>query len=399
MERWGACAIMLGLLTAGCGSDATSSADDAAGSGGISGTGGSPAASGGASAGTGGAAAGTGGASVGSGGTSAGTGGASAGTGGASAGTGGASGGSGDASVGTGGVSATGALPEGNNGIAARHRGDVGIEGDPAVLFADDFESYTKSSELDQKWTYFYQTQDVSITTTAANVYAGRQAVEFTIPQQTAELSDGLDKDISPEQDVLFLRYYGKIMAPFDVVGSSHNGAGMSAHYFGPNNQATPGVPANGTNKFLANLENWRGDTATASPGLLNMYVYHPEQRSNYGDHFFPDGKVMPNTSLADDFGPSFVARANLIPELDRWYCYELMVKANTPGQRDGRIAGWLDGALVMDFMNLHLRDVANLTINRVGVGLHIGSNPNGVAKRWCDNVVVAKSYIGPLVP
>jgi hypothetical protein len=196
---------------------------------------------------------------------------------------------------------------------------------------------------------------------------------------------------------VLFLRYYGKIMAPFDVVGSSHNGAGISAHYFGPNNQATPGVPANGTNKYLVNLEMWRGDTSTASPGDLNTYVYWPEQRSNYGDHFFPNGDVMPNTSIKDDFGSKFVSRPNLVPSLDEWHCYELMVRANTPGQRDGRIAGWFDGKLVMDFMNLRLRDVASLTMNRIQVGLHIGTNPNGVAKKWVDNVVAAKSYIGPV--
>jgi hypothetical protein len=265
------------------------------------------------------------------------------------------------------------------------------------VLFADDFESYAESSDLDQRWTYFYQTQYVTIATDPADVYAGSQALELTLPQQTAELSDGVDKDISPEQDVIYLRYYAKIMAPYDVVGSSHNGSSISAHYFLPGNQSTPGVPADGTNKFLVNLENWRGEATTASPGLLNVYVYHPEQRSQWGDHFFPTGLVSPNTSLAYDFGPDFVSRADLIPELDRWYCYELMVRANTPGLRDGRIAAWLDGVLVMDFMNLRLRDVASLTINRIGLSFHIGSNPNGEARKWYDNVVVATSYIGPL--
>jgi hypothetical protein len=108
---------------------------------------------------------------------------------------------------------------------------------------------------------------------------------------------------------------------------------------------------------------------------------------------------VMPNTSVKFDFGPNFVSRSQIIPELDRWYCYEFMVQANTPGQRDGRIAGWLDGKLVMDFMNLRLRDVASLKIDRFGISFHIGSNPNGEAKKWYDNVVAASSYIGPMVP
>jgi len=56
------------------------------------------------------------------------------------------------------------------------------------------------------------------------------------------------------------------------------------------------------------------------------------------------DGVVLPNSSVPGDFGDEFVARPNVVPELGRWYCYEFMVKANTPGERDGRIACWLDG-------------------------------------------------------
>jgi len=56
---------------------------------------------------------------------------------------------------------------------------------------------------------------------------------------------------------------------------------------------ATPGVPADGTNKFLVNLENWRGEEATPSPGPLNVYVYHPEQLSQWGDHFMPTGQRL----------------------------------------------------------------------------------------------------------
>ena len=146
------------------------------------------------------------------------------------------------------------------------------------------------------------------------------------------------------------------------------------------------------------NLENWRGEASTPSPGDLNVYVYHPEQRSDYGDHFFPDGTVLPNSSLPFDFGPDFESRPNIIQELDQWYCYEYRVRANTPGERDGQITIWLDGELVADFPNLRLRDVATLTIDRFGLSFHIGSNPNGETKKWFDNVVAATSYIGPMI-
>lgn len=287
-------------------------------------------------------------------------------------------------------------LPEGDNGIAASHAGDVGIENDPCAIFADGFEDYAKATDLGKRWDNAYQNNLIRFASEPGNFYAGAKAIEFTVPQMNAELSNGIDKIVKPERDLLFLRYYSKFQGPFDVVGSSHNGSMISAHYFN-GNMATPGVPANGTNKFLAGYEDWRGDVMTPSPGPLNIYIYHPEQRTNYGDHFFPTGLVMPNTSIKYDFGPKFVPRPDVTPKLDTWYCFEYMVLANTPGQRDGRIAFWLDGKLLADFRNLRLRDVATLTIDRFGLAFHIGSNPNGEQKKWYDNVVAATSYIGPL--
>jgi hypothetical protein len=289
-----------------------------------------------------------------------------------------------------------GAPPGG--GIAAMYPGDAGIGGDPRVLFADDFESYGDAGDLDTRWDAVYQLPQLRIETTPANVFAGAQSVEMTAPQQSAELSNTVGKVLAVEQDVLYLRYYSKYESTFDITGSSHNGGDISAHYF-VNGNATPGVPANGYNKFLVSYENWRGEVATPTPGDLNVYVYHPAQRSNYGDHFFPNGDVMPNTSIPGDFGPEFVARPNLIQELDRWYAYELMVRANTPGLRDGRITCWLDGEIVADFPNLVFREVDTLTIDRFALSLHFGENPTRETRKWYDNVVAATAYIGPMAP
>lgn len=296
-------------------------------------------------------------------------------------------------------ASAAAPLPEGDQGIAANYPGDVGIERAPKVVYADDFERYADASELADNWdAAVYQIDHIRIATEPENVYAGNQALEFKVPQQNAALSNAIDKVVSPERDMLFLRYYSKFQPPYDAVGSSHNGAMISAHYF-ENGRATPGVPANGTNKFLVDLENWRGDAAIPSPGFLNIYIYHPEQRSNWGDHFFPSGTVLPSSRVPFDFGPDFVSRPDIVSELGRWYCYEYMVQANTPGQRDGRIAFWFEGKLAADFQNLRLRDIERLQIDRFGLRFHIRSNPNGEARKWYDNVVAATSYIGPRFP
>ena len=136
-----------------------------------------------------------------------------------------------------------------------------------------------------------------------------------------------------------------------------------------------PGVRADGSNKFLVSYEAWRDNTATLNPGRLNAYIYHPEQRDIWGDHFFPTEIVLPFSSVPFNFGPEFISRPDVTPVLGRWYCYELMVMANTPGQRDGRIAFWLDGQLIADFPNLRLRDTTALKIDRFTLDLHVLNN------------------------
>ncbi|HZO15921.1 MAG TPA: hypothetical protein VFB62_21760 [Polyangiaceae bacterium] len=292
-------------------------------------------------------------------------------------------------------TTSTGGTPSGE-GIASKYPGDEGIENDPEVIFADGFETYSQATDLEQRWDAVYQLAQIRIATEPENIFHGSKAIEFTVPQMNNELSNATDKFVTNELDALYLRYYSKFQPPFDVVGSSHNGSMISAHYF-IDGQATPGIPADGMNKFLANLENWRGEAQTPSPGNLNIYIYHPEQRSMWGDHFFPTGMVLPNSSEPGDFGPTFVSRPDIIQDLDRWYCYEYLLKANTPGMRDGQITVWLDGELVADFPNLRLRDIDTLKIDRFGIGFHIGSNPNGETKKWYDNVVAATAYIGPM--
>ncbi len=282
-------------------------------------------------------------------------------------------------------------LPEGQTGIAARYPGDVGIASDPSVVFADDFESYSSVSGVAARWNNLYHVSNTRLATEPSTVYRGGKSLEFTVPQTGAEVSNSAVKTVNPPTDVLFVRYYGKLSAGFDVLGSSHNGGTISARY------CCPGVRADGFNKFLVSFEAWRGLAAEPNPGRLNAYVYHPEQRDIWGDHFFPTGLVLPNTSVPFDFGPEFVPRADVTPVLDRWYSYELMVKANRPGQRDGRVAMWVDGQLVADFPNLRLRETVALTIDQFTVDLHVNSNARNVVRKWFDNVVAARSYIGPV--
>jgi hypothetical protein len=284
-------------------------------------------------------------------------------------------------------------LPWGNAGIASQYPGDSGIRTHAAVIFSDDFESYSSASQLSSRWNggvYHY----VELVTLGA--FSGT-SLRFRNPKSSNEVSNNAGRLVVPELDILFLRYYSKFDATFDAVGSSHNGCSISASY-NKYGQATPGIKADGYNKFLANYECGRESGAEPSPGKLNVYIYHPEQRDIWGDHFFPTGEVSPWTYLPGNFGPDFAPRPNIVPNLDRWYCFEFMVKANTPGSRDGRIACWLDGKLIADFPNLRLRDTDTLEIDRFDISCHIKSNTTREMFKYYDNVVAATSYIGPMI-
>ncbi len=115
---------------------------------------------------------------------------------------------------------------------------------------------------------------------------------------------------------------------------------------------------------------------------------------------FYPSGYVLPfsvKRSGEATFGKQFVARPDFAPETGRWYCYEYMVRANTPGKRDGRIAMWVDGKLIADFPNMRLRDTPALEIDRFDLGIYIADNAKRENRKWVDDVVAAQSYIGPV--
>lgn len=282
-------------------------------------------------------------------------------------------------------------LPEGNSGIAARHPGDDGIAADPDVIFFDDFEGYRTVGELTTRWNEMFHASNFRLATEADNRFAGAKALEISVPAGTAEVANELRKTISPTQDTLFIRAYTMWHPDNSVVGSSHNGVHASANY------CCAGVPADGRNKFNVSADVFRLDGSVPNPGQTTVYIYHPEQRSEWGDYWYPDGRIIPFDSIRGDFGPDFVQRPNFVPKLGRWYSWEMMVKANTPGQRDGRIAIWVDGALVADWQNVRLRDVSTLKMNLVSIDMHANAQRSAPLRKYYDNVVVARSYIGPV--
>ncbi len=324
---------------------------------------------------------------------------AKSGTGGQSGSGGSATGGSSSGGTSSGGTSSggTGGGTGATGGIAEKYPGDQGIENDPDVIFADDFESYADATELWNRWDNTFQQTETRMATEPGNFYAGKQAVEFTLPAtgpgaQQRSPEDPHDRARSDVPALVLEVRRQQRHRRLEPQRRRHVRAllqRLPGHAGGPGRRHEQ-VPHRV--RALARRRSHEG------PGELNIYIYHPEQRDNYGDHFFPSGLVQPNTSIPFDFGPDFVPQPDVIPDLDRWYCYEYMVKANTPGQRDGRITLWLDGKQIADFQNLRLprhRHAEDRSLQSLAA---CRDNPSGETKKYYDNVVAAKSYIGPMV-
>ncbi len=290
-------------------------------------------------------------------------------------------------------------LPE-HRGLAARYPRDTRLATDPAVVFADDVESSTTgvlpdglAAEQRTAWNNPWDRAwgGSRITDDPEHVHAGHRALEFRMNGPGAI---GVGKYIRRGFDRLFFRYYIKYDDAFP--GAHHVGAGIAARAPGVPD-ANPGVKPDGTNQFDVLLDHWSFDAGGPPPGHLVAYVYHMDQQHQWGEQFYPSGRTLPGVNGARGiFGPSFVPRKDFVPVRGRWYCYEFMAQANTPGQRDGRVAFWVDGRIAADFPNLRFRSVDALKINRVDVGMY-ESRHNGLHRVWIDDVVVATAYIGPM--
>jgi hypothetical protein len=162
--------------------------------------------------------------------------------------------------------------------------------------------------------------------------------------------------------------------------------------------------PSRSSRRHLTARKN-KPRTGESVPGFSHVYAYWPKQRSTFGDYWYPDATVVPSSSTTGNKGewlafpaqyPDFKPMPHFVPQRNCWYCYELMVKCNTPGKNDGEVKYWINGNVVSDFPDLNIRSISTLKIDTAHIGLH-AKHSERVNKKWYDNVVIATKYIGPI--
>lgn len=276
-----------------------------------------------------------------------------------------------------------------DQGIAAKYSGDRGIEKDPAVLFADNFES-GDMKKWDQERGRVVMTQE--------NPNNGEWSVQMPMERGKNHGGDAI-KWFMPGASKVHARFYVKFSPGYQY---SHHfvwlGANQRTNKWSAFGKA--GLKPNGT-YYSTGMEPWFAWGKNPPPGEINFYSYYldmeidPKMNKYWGNSFFPPGPGKGQAASEHRF----------IPKLNEWHCWEFMIEANTaPDQADGRQTMWVDGKRIAEFTGIRWRSDLDLLVNCFWLE-HYGYDESDPTRQfwkdsqsvWFDDVVIAREYIGPI--
>lgn len=182
------------------------------------------------------------------------------------------------------------------------------------------------------------------------------------------------------EPEEAYFRYYLRFGENWDPSSGGGKLPGFSGTY---NRAGWGGRRSDGKNGWSARGQ-FFGFKESPSPLSalrgIGSYVYYGGMRSTYGE---PWGWNLGPTGLL---------------QKSKWYSVEQHVKLNTPGSANGVFRTWIDGKLAFEKTGIDFRSVPDLKIESVWMNVYHGGTqpaPQDLVL-YIDNVVVAKTYIGP---
>lgn len=304
-------------------------------------------------------------------------------------------------------------------GLAAKYPGDVGIEKDPKVIFAEDFEEPSLEA-MKQRWENVSHPEIMSLAADVPHEGGGKRSLLLT---HVGGKGNGghLYRRLPKGQDRVYARFYVKFdpdCAPIHHFGTC----------IGGNNPATRWPMVSAGNRTAGDKSFWVGIEPFGESWRWDYYTYWCEMRGSP-----PRGQT---------WGNSFIRDPELKVVRGRWTCVEVMLKMNDIGDTNGEMALWIDGRQVSHlgkglpkgkwmydkfmpgqggrsvrwndakrgpeysttaaggepFEGFRWRTARELDLNFVWAYLYITNAPAGhVSKVWFDQIVVATDYIGPI--
>jgi hypothetical protein len=218
-------------------------------------------------------------------------------------------------------------------GLASRYPGDEGIERDPQVLFVDDFETGTVE-ETGARWGNISKKGNMRFSDDLHATSPGARSLHIADNGHLYTHTAGVD--------TMYARFYVKF---HEQTGYIHHFVTLVADRAPtPWPKGGAGETPPGDAKFSTGIEPTGRWGKFPPPGVWNFYTYWHEMKTKWGSVF--NGKQEP-------IRPG------------RWYCVEVMLKANSsPEKDDGVQAFWVDGELHGWFDGFRWRTTDKLKIN-----------------------------------
>ncbi|QDU83071.1 Sialidase precursor [Planctomycetes bacterium Pla163] len=221
-------------------------------------------------------------------------------------------------------------LPRGP-GLAAEFPLDAGIDEHERVLFAERFDGSTLDEVL-ARWTDHTQDSSVFELVRGGPLDGGDGARVLRVTATPSENTGGHLYRVVPGVERMYARFC--VRYPSDALGYQHHGVHLGGYEPStPWPQGGAGSRPAGDDRITVGIEPFAHDGRMAAPGAWSFYCYWHEMKISADGNHWGNG-IEPSERLQ-------------IPA-NRWQTVEVMVQLNTPGERDGELALWLDGEPVM---------------------------------------------------
>lgn len=267
-------------------------------------------------------------------------------------------------------------------GLAASFRADREIASHKAVIFAEDFEA----ADYKKHWDEARDDPAEILSLVRLGGTNDPMGQSLKVTAVLGRNTGGGATKWFESADTLFIRFYTRFDAACDYVhhfvtlraNKALQGGDRWSGFGGA------GLKPVGDARFSTALEPWGNWGRWPAPGRWNFYSYWHEMEAS------PDGKYWGN-SFKPDEQPDI--RQN------EWICAEFRLKHNTPGERNGEQAYWIDGKLIGHWKGINWRTKPGLMANALTLESYVTDrwtkNPTNVV--YFDNLVIAREYVGPM--
>jgi len=271
-------------------------------------------------------------------------------------------------------------------GLSVKYPGDEGIGADESVIFADGFESGDISA-----WNGGNRREEehpVVVISDPHNVHSGKYAARADFIKGQSQ-AGGISHAFLPGYDEIYIRWYVKFSPNFVVENDLHHQRIAGRRSRGERKWLRAGNRPEGDDTFSAGVDAYTNWKRYPGAGYFHFYSYFPTMKAGW------QGKYWGNTSNPED---------PIMIKPDTWYCVEHRCRVNTVNpdgtyEEDGEEELWVNGTRQILVEGRVWRTSDILLCNAVGMGFWMTKPPEQDQQMWVDDVVVARTYVGPMQP